>query len=113
MFQYDKEVSSIELKLRPNADLSKTKKQIGDILGKTGRKLYYYERDSKLEIDFVIRYNKQAVAVEVKSADNTKAKSLDSLLKSGQVKQGIKLSSKNVGGTEQIDSYPLYMAMFL
>ena len=34
LFQYDKEVSSIELKLRPNADLSKTKKQIANILGK-------------------------------------------------------------------------------
>ena len=86
---------------------------IADILAKSGRKLYYYERDSKLEIDFIIRYNKQAVAVEVKSADNTKAKSMDSLLQSGQVKHGIKLSSKNVGGTEQVDSYPLYMAMFI
>ena len=62
---------------------------IADIMGKTGRKLYYYERDSKLEIDFIIRYNKQAVAVEVKSADNTKAKSMTSLLQSGQVKHGI------------------------
>ena len=82
-------------------------------MGKAGRKLYYYERDSKLEIDFIIRYNKQAVAVEVKSADNTKAKSMASMMQSGQVKHGIKLSSKNVGGTEQIDSYPLYMAMFI
>ena len=48
-----------------------------------------------------------------KTTDNTKAKSMDSLLKSGQVKHGIKLASKNVGGTEQVDSYPLYMAMFI
>jgi hypothetical protein len=29
------------------------------------------------------------------------------------VKHGIKLSTKNVGGTEDFDSLPLYMAMFL
>ena len=51
--------------------------------------------------------------MEVKSADNTKAKSMTSLLQGGQVKHGIKLSSKNVEGTEQVDSYPLYMAMFI
>ena len=36
-----------------------------------------------------------------------------SLLQSSQVKHGIKLSGKNVGGTKQVDSYPLYMAMFI
>ena len=44
---------------------------IADIFAKSGKKLYYYERDSKLEIDFVIRYNKKAVPVEVKSADTS------------------------------------------
>jgi len=29
------------------------------------------------------------------------------------VRYGIKLSSKNVGGTDAFDSFPLYMAMFL
>ncbi len=86
---------------------------IADILAKGGRKLFYYERDSKLEIDFIIRRNKQAIAIEVKSADNTKAKSMDVLLQGGLVKHGIKLSAKNIGGTERMDSYPLYMAMFL
>ena len=43
----------------------------------------------KRKIEFIFRYNKQAVPVEVKSADNTKAKSMDALLKSGQVKRGV------------------------
>ena len=38
---------------------------------------------------------------------------MDSLLQSGQAKHGLKLSSKNIGSTEQVDSYPLYMAMFI
>lgn len=45
-------------------------------------------------------YDTQGHYLWVKSADNTKAKSMTSLLKSGQVKHGMKLSSKNAGGTE-------------
>lgn len=86
---------------------------IADIFGKSGKKLFYFERNSQIEIDFFIRYNKQATAVEVKSADNTKSKSLNAVLQNYGVKHGIRLSSKNIGHTDRIDSYPLYMAMFL
>jgi len=51
--------------------------------------------------------------VEVKSADNTKAKSLEAVMAKYKVKRGIKLSAKNVGGTDAFDSLPLYMAIFL
>jgi predicted AAA+ superfamily ATPase len=86
---------------------------IADIFGKAGKKLYYFEKNGKLEIDFFIRKNKTATAVEVKTADNTKAKSLDAVIARYGVKYGVKLSAKNVGGTDVYDSYPLYMAMFL
>jgi predicted AAA+ superfamily ATPase len=86
---------------------------VADIFGKQGKKLYYFERNSSLEIDFFIRCNRMATAVEVKSADNTKSKSMDTIINSYGVGHGIKLSSKNVGGTEKVDSFPLYMAMFL
>jgi len=86
---------------------------IADIFGKAGKKLYYFEYRAQIEIDFFIRLNKQATAVEVKAADNTKSKSMKAIIENHGVKHGIKLSSKNVGGTEVVDSYPLYMAMFL
>jgi len=86
---------------------------IADIFGKSGKKLYYFEQNGKLEIDFFIRRNKTATAVEVKSADNTKSKSMEVVITKYGVKHGIKLSTKNVGGTDTFDSYPLYMAMFL
>ena len=86
---------------------------IADIFAKAGKKLYYFEQNSKIEIDFFIRLNKQATAIEVKSADHTKAKSMNSIIENYGVKHGIKLSAKNVGGTDRVDSYPLYMAMFL
>ena len=86
---------------------------IADIFSKSGKKLYYFERDGKLEIDFFIRENKTATAVEVKSADNTKSKSMEAVIAKYGVKHGIKLSTKNIGGTASVDSLPLYMAMFL
>ena len=86
---------------------------IADIFHKAGKKLYYFEQNGKLEIDFFIRSNKTATAVEVKSADNTRSKSMDVIMDKYGVKHGIKLSAKNVGGTDKFDSYPLYMAMFL
>ena len=86
---------------------------IADIFGKSGKKLYYFEQNSKLEIDFFIRKNKAAVAVEVKSADNTKSKSLDAVMTRYKIKRGIKLSAKNIGKSDDFDSLPLYMAMFL
>jgi len=86
---------------------------VADIFGKSGKKLYYFEQNGKLEIDFFIRRNKMATAVEVKSADNTKAKSMASVFQKYEVRHGIKLSAKNIGGTDEFDSLPLYMAMFL
>ena len=86
---------------------------IADIFGKSGKKLYYFEQNGKLEIDFFIRRNKTATAIEVKSADNTKAKSLDAVFRKYGVRYGIKLSAKNVGTAEAFDTLPLYMAMFL
>ena len=86
---------------------------IADIFAKSGKKLYYFEHNSKIEIDFFIRYNNQAVAIEVKSAENTKSKSMNSIIENWNVKHGIKLSSKNIGETDKIDCYPLYMAMFI
>ncbi|MDR0596388.1 MAG: ATP-binding protein [Clostridiales Family XIII bacterium] len=86
---------------------------IAEIFTKRGKKLYYYEKGNKLEIDFFIRRSKTATAVEVKSADNTKSKSLDSVMENYGVEAGIKLSGKNVGKAGRIESFPLYMAMFL
>ena len=86
---------------------------IAEIFTKRGKKLYYYMFKNQLEIDFFIRYNDVATAVEVKAADNTKSKSLNSIIQNWNVKKGIRLSSKNIGEAGAIDCYPLYMAIFL
>jgi len=86
---------------------------IADIFTKSGKKLYYFEKNNRLEIDFFIRLDSKAVGVEVKSADNTKSKSLNTLIGHYGVERGIKLSAKNVGRAGNVESFPLYMAMFL
>lgn len=90
---------------------------IADILSKSGRKLYYFEYNSTLEIDFFIRFNNKITALEVKAADNTKSKSLKSVMSNWGVSQGIRLSSKSVeislDKENNIICLPLYMAMFL
>ena len=47
---------------------------IADIFSKMGRKLYYFHKDSGLEVDFVIRYKGECTLVEVKASKaNTKS----------------------------------------
>jgi len=86
---------------------------IAGIFGKLGKKLYYFEYRGQIELDFFIRQKTKAVAVEVKSAGNTKSKSMDNIIRNYGVQHGIKLSSNNVSIKENIDTFPLYMAMFL
>lgn len=86
---------------------------IGDILEKKGKKLYYFEYNSTLEVDFFIRYERVITAIEVKSSGNSKSKSLETLMEKYGVKKGIKLAPSNYGKKGEIDIFPIYMAMFL
>ncbi len=86
---------------------------IGDILAKKGKKLYYFEYNSTLEVDFFIRYERVITAIEVKSSGNSKSKSLETLMEKYGVKNGIKLAPSNYGKKGEIDIFPIYMAMFL
>lgn len=86
---------------------------VGDLLVKAGKNLYYFERNSTLEVDFIMEYRNEIAAIEVKSGDNTKSKSLNSILEFKTVKYGIRLSIKNVSHTENLSRIPLYMTMFL
>ena len=115
---------------------------VADILTKNNRKLYYFEYKGDLEIDFLIRYREVATAIEVKSADNKKSKSMRSAMQNHGVTRGIKLTSRNLGtmafstdlsgglvavgrpdelpdemeenpSIKVLDSLPLYMAIYI
>ena len=88
---------------------------IADFFAKMGRKLYYYHKDSGLEIDFVIRWRGECALVEVK-AETGNAKSAATILKHPEkyhVNQCIKLGNYNVGRSGKILTLPLYMGFLL
>ncbi|MDO5141189.1 MAG: AAA family ATPase [Eubacteriales bacterium] len=88
---------------------------IADIFGKMGRKLYYFHKDSGLEVDFVIRYQGQCTLVKVKAATGN-TKSTKTILRHPEkyhVNSAIKLGNYNVGRTDQLLTLPLYMAFLL
>lgn len=88
---------------------------IADIFSKMGRKLYYFHKDSGLEVDFVIRYKGECTLIEVKASSGN-AKSTKTILRHPEkyhVNSAIKLGDYNVGRSGQILTLPLYMAFLL
>ena len=71
---------------------------------------HYYWKAPKgtAEVDFIIMREGKIIPVEVKAADNTRAKSLDVYMKKYQPEYAIKISSKNFGFENNIKSIPLY-----
>lgn len=88
---------------------------IADMFVKMGRKLYYYHKDSGLEVDFVIRYHGGATLVEVKATTgNTKStKTILAHPEKYRVSGAIKLGDYNIGRAEKILTLPLYMGFLL
>ena len=74
---------------------------------------YFWRSGNSAEVDFLIERKGSICPVEVKSADNTKAKSYRAFCKQYHIKTGFKISLKNLGTAMDEDtttiSLPLYM----
>ena len=80
-----------------------------------GQSLYYFQKDSGLELDFLIRYKGECVPVEVK-ARNAQAKSIATVRKHPEkygVKHFIKFGDYNVGRDGDLLTLPTYMQFLL
>ncbi len=75
-----------------------------------GYNTYYWMSERGAEIDFVIQRDGKLIPVEVKSADNTKAKSLKVYMETYKPAYAIKLSAKNFGFEDGKKTVPLYAA---
>lgn len=75
-----------------------------------GYTTYYWESDRGAEVDFVIQREGHLIPVEVKSADNTKAKSLKVYIDTYKPAYAIKLSARNFGFEDGKKTVPLYAA---
>lgn len=73
-----------------------------------GYMTYYWESERGAEVDFVIQREGRIIPVEVKSADNTRAKSLKIYMDTYSPDYAIKLSAKNFGFENNIMTVPLY-----
>lgn len=92
-----------------------TENLMADILGKMGRKLYYFHKDSGLELDFLIRYKSKCTPVECKATTGN-AKSMRTVLNHPEkyhVTNAIKVGDYNIGRKEHLLTMPLYMAFLL
>lgn len=75
-----------------------------------GHKTYYWMTDRGAEVDFIVQLDGDIIPIEVKSADNTKAKSLNMYIQTNKPKYVIKLSAKNFGFEDGKKTVPLYAA---
>lgn len=75
-----------------------------------GYPTYYWESDRGAEVDFIIQREGQLIPIEVKSADNTRAKSLKVYMDTYKPAYAIKLSAKNFGFEDGKKTVPLYAA---
>lgn len=88
---------------------------VADFFIKMKRPLYYFQKDTGLEVDFVMRYKGEAVLLEVKATSGN-TKSTRTILKHPEkyhVHSAIKLGDYNVGRREQLLTLPLYMGFLL
>ena len=75
-----------------------------------GYHTYYWESARGAEIDFVIQREGKLIPIEVKSADNTRAKSLKVYMDTYEPDYAIKLSAKNFAFEDRKKIVPLYAA---
>ena len=76
----------------------------------SGYNTYYWMSERGAEVDFVIQRDERLIPIEVKSADNTKAKSLKVYMDTYKPDYAIKLSATNFGFEDGKKTVPLYAA---
>ena len=88
---------------------------MADTLHKKAQSLYYFQKDSGLELDFLVRMDGECVPLEVK-AKSSKAKSAKTVLahpEKYQVKRIIKFGDYNIGREGGLLTLPTYMQFLL
>ena len=88
---------------------------MADTLHKKEQNLYYFQKDSGLELDFLVRMKGECVPLEVK-AKTAQAKSVKTVLSHPEkykVKHVIKFGNFNIGRDDRLLTLPNYMQFLL
>ena len=75
-----------------------------------GYECYTWFSEGEAEVDFVIQREGKVIPIEVKSADNSRAKSLNIYIGKFKPDYAIKVSTNNFGFSNGIKTIPLYAA---
>ncbi len=87
-----------------------TEQYVAEQLKTSGRELYYYSMEnSSGEIDFVIQQDLECIPIEVKAAENLRAKSLRAFCDKYNPQSAIRTSMSNYRKEEWLTNVPLYM----
>lgn len=88
---------------------------MAETLHKKEQNLYYFHKDSGLELDFLVRYNDECTPIEVK-ATSAQAKSLTTVMKHPEkyhIRHALKFGDYNIGRENGVLTLPTYMQFFL
>lgn len=87
--------------------------EVAECLSKCGHDLYYF-RNSIMGVDFITVMGGNVVAIEVKSGNNNRSKSLNSMKMRYGVKRRIKFERTDIHVSDDgIEHYPLFAAAFV
>ena len=89
---------------------------IADAFVKNKKNLYYFSKDSGLEIDFITKFNSVITLIEVKAKNgNTKSAKevLNNKVKYPEVNKLIRLKECNIGEVDNILSLPYYLSFLI
>lgn len=86
---------------------------VATMLHRSNYDLFYFEKNSTLDVDFILTVNREIVPLLVKEADNPKSKALKSLEDKYGILSGLKLSSLSNLEDSSKDVIPVYMAAHL
>ncbi|WOO87860.1 AAA family ATPase [Mollicutes bacterium LVI A0039] len=81
---------------------------VGNVINKYVDELYYYQKNTA-EIDYILEVNNKPIPLEVKSGNNTKAKSLQVYNQKYDPKLMIKTSRNNLSKVGNLVNVPLYL----
>ena len=88
---------------------------MAETLHKKQQNLYYFHKDSGLELDFLVRYNDECTPIEVKST-SAQAKSLTTVMKHPEkyhIHHALKFGDYNIGRENGVLTLPTYMQFLL
>ncbi len=102
----EKIIHSIDLSDKVRGMLAES--YVATQLTANGFDLHYWDSNNTAEVDFVIQLQGEAIPVEVKSADNVRAKSLKTFVSRYHPKYSIRISTRNFGFENDRQSIPLY-----